>query len=68
MLYGWVSHDIDVVVMVGHQYQSHVSLQQVLKGSDGFLPDGFDQDSQPVAEECVEEKSSEDTPQQKTNV
>ena len=54
--------------MVNPQYQSHVFLKQVLNGSDGFLPAGFDQDSEEVAGQEVQEKSSTDTPQQKTNV
>ena len=68
MLYIWVVHHFDVVVIADHQNQPHVSLQHVLNGSDGFLPAGFDQDSQEVAGQEMQEKSSTDTPQQKTNV
>ena len=63
-----VSHNLDEVLHVDPEYEPHVSVQEVLDSLHRRSPGGFDEESQEVAGEEVEEKSSTDTPQQEANV
>ena len=50
-----ISRFCRLFVALAVKAQFHVSLYQVFNGSNGFLPAGFDQESQEVAGEEVEE-------------
>ena len=63
-----ISHNLDEVVHVDPEHEPHVPVQKILDSLDGRTPAGFDEESQEVGGEEVEEESSTDTPQQEPNV